>query len=134
MARSASALERRAELLSQPQSPLWPCLGTRDAWGRTDRVTLYVSFSSPAATGCRRQSCSLHLVEHSSERRLHAQCLLDLVGCRIWIFAVFQEACALVLAYKPDEGWTFVFQSAGKPSRLAKTVSIPYFRKSVTAS
>src|SRR3954452_7985569 len=24
-----------------------------------------------------RQSCSLHLVEHSSERRLHTQCLLD---------------------------------------------------------
>src|SRR5437588_11922849 len=45
----------------------------------------------------------LHLVEHPSPRRLHAQCLLDLVGCCIGIFAVFQKARALVLTDELDE-------------------------------
>src|SRR5436309_1429990 len=60
----------------------------------------------------------LHLVEHPSERRLHAQCLLDLVGCCIGIFAVFQKAWALMLTNEFDERRRIRFPVHGKTFQI----------------
>src|SRR4051812_23100349 len=46
----------------------------------------------------------LHLVEHARKRRLQLQSLFDLVGGDIGIFAIFQEAGALMIAHEFDEG------------------------------
>ena len=57
------------------------------------------------------------------------QCLLDLVGCRISIFPVFQEVWALVLAYKPDEGWDVRLPVCGKTFEIGENGIDPVFSK-----
>src|SRR5262245_49737030 len=46
----------------------------------------------------------LHLIEHRAEGCLQRQCLLDLVGAHVRVFAVLHETRALVLAGELDEG------------------------------
>src|SRR5262245_32734739 len=52
----------------------------------------------------RLELISLHLVEHRREGRLEGEGLLDLVRADEWVFAVFQEARALMLAHELRKG------------------------------
>ena len=82
-------------------------IGARTTYAAPSRAAALNSATGLAA--CRRASSdvavlgSLHLVEHVREGGLELQRLLNLVGTHIGIFAVFEEARAVVVADELDE-------------------------------
>src|SRR3954471_6184244 len=72
----------------------------------------WMSSNSSMRFSCRARparSLLLHLVEQGGHGAFHLQGLFDLVGCDIRVFAVLQEARALVFANELDEGWRIRF-------------------------
>src|SRR3954467_3860525 len=70
------------------------------ARGRARRKCWISSSSSTALPPDR----SLHLVEHVGERRLELERLLDLVRADVRVFAIFDEARAMMVANELDKG------------------------------
>src|SRR5277367_597413 len=60
----------------------------------------------------------LHLIEHIGECRLELERLFDFIGGDIRILAVFEEAWALVLTHKRDEGRRIRFPVGREPFQI----------------
>ena len=84
----------------------------------------------------RHASCqhSLHLIEHGRHGALDPQSFLDLIGGRIRVFRILQEAGALMFPEKLVHAGTLPCQFSGNPSRFVNTVVMPVEAKSATAS
>src|SRR3954449_4232520 len=78
----------------------------------------WMSSSSSMRFSCRTRparSLLLHLVEQGGHGAFHLQCLFDLISCDIRVFAILQEARALVFADELDEGWRIRFPVDREP-------------------
>src|SRR3954453_2965129 len=78
----------------------------------------WMSSNSSMRSSCRARLARpllLHLVEQGGHGAFPLQGLFDLVGCDIRVFAVLQEARALVSADELDEGWRIRFPVGREP-------------------
>src|SRR6476620_3144599 len=93
------------ELPLLPQSPLWPCLENRDVWGRTDHVTLRVSYIS----GRRKIAPEAVQAVRAAEQRGE--------DCRV----CEQDVAAACAARRhPEEGIEFLVPGPGKRVRYRR--------------
>src|SRR3954452_2022336 len=78
----------------------------------------WMSSNSSMRSSCRARlarSLLLHLVEQGGHGAFHLQGLFDLISCDIRVFAILQEARALVFADELDEGWRIRFPVDREP-------------------